>query len=215
MASESNPVEQGEDFANSIGTLDREEISELTDISTESVATTRSATDDTMKHGMTEKTGTSFFQLTMGTSSGEEVENEEEEEDDDERDDFESQISLNSSIQENGASTNREICSSDQFGVLRTKHKTIDVSQQSREFVTTINSDVQSGKNRNTADYEETSSQIAKTRVSTSTKLLGTDRVTASTSDAISGQRDIDRRGLDQHSGHHRRRERTDVLKNE
>ena len=42
LASESSPVEQGQDFATSTGTLDREEMSELSDISTEIVATTRS-----------------------------------------------------------------------------------------------------------------------------------------------------------------------------
>ena len=57
MASESTPVEQGQDFATSTGTLDREEMSELSDISTENVATTRSPTDNTMMFGMTEKTG--------------------------------------------------------------------------------------------------------------------------------------------------------------
>ena len=35
LASESTPVEQGHDFATSTGTLDREEMSELSDISTE------------------------------------------------------------------------------------------------------------------------------------------------------------------------------------
>ena len=38
LASESTPVEQGQDFATSTGTLDREEMSELSDISTEIVA---------------------------------------------------------------------------------------------------------------------------------------------------------------------------------
>ena len=42
LASESTPVEQGQDFANSTGTLDREEMSELSDISTEIVAARRS-----------------------------------------------------------------------------------------------------------------------------------------------------------------------------
>ena len=53
LASESTPVEQGQDFATSTGTLDREEKSELSDISTENVATTRSPTDNTMMVGMT------------------------------------------------------------------------------------------------------------------------------------------------------------------
>ena len=39
LASESTPVEQGHNFATSTGTLDREEMSELSDISTEIVAT--------------------------------------------------------------------------------------------------------------------------------------------------------------------------------
>ena len=41
LASEYTPVEQGQDFATSTGTLDREEMSELSDISTEIVATRR------------------------------------------------------------------------------------------------------------------------------------------------------------------------------
>ena len=54
LASESTPVEQGQDFATSTGTLDREEMSELFDISTEVVATRRSPTYNTMMAGMTE-----------------------------------------------------------------------------------------------------------------------------------------------------------------
>ena len=42
LANESTPVEQGQDFGTSTGTLDREEMSELSDISTEMVATKRS-----------------------------------------------------------------------------------------------------------------------------------------------------------------------------
>ena len=60
MASESTPVEQRRDFATSIGTLDREEMSELSDISTEIVTTTRSPTDNTMVHGVTKKSATSL-----------------------------------------------------------------------------------------------------------------------------------------------------------
>ena len=55
LASESTPVEQGQYFATSTGTLDREEMSELSDISTEIVATRRSPTDNTMMAGGTEK----------------------------------------------------------------------------------------------------------------------------------------------------------------
>ena len=53
LASESTPVERGQDFATSSGTLDREEMSELSDISTEIVATRRSPTDNTMMAGVT------------------------------------------------------------------------------------------------------------------------------------------------------------------
>ena len=56
LASESTPVEQGHDFATSTGTLDREEMS---DISTEIAATRRSPTDNTMMVGGTEKQTTS------------------------------------------------------------------------------------------------------------------------------------------------------------
>ena len=44
LASESTPVEQGQDFATATGTLDREEMSELSDISTEIMATRRCPT---------------------------------------------------------------------------------------------------------------------------------------------------------------------------
>ena len=90
LASESTPVEQGQDFATSIETLDREEMSELSDISTENVATTRSPTDNTMMHGVTEKPATSssfservkntlgnFFPFTMGAGTGDEAETQE------------------------------------------------------------------------------------------------------------------------------------------
>ena len=120
--------------------------------------------------------------------TGDEAETQEEEEDDDEQDDFVSQPSLNSSTHKNGAPTNKETRSSDRFGVVRTINKTKDASQQSREFVTFTNSEVQPGDSRNTglsnptmepeADYEKTTRQRGKTRVSTSTKLPGTNRVT-------------------------------------
>ena len=112
LASESTPVEQGQDFATSNGALDREEMSELSDISTENVTTTRSATDNTMTVGVTEKPATSssfservkntfgnFFPFTRETGTGDEAETQEEEEDDDEQDEFGSQVSLNSSTQ--------------------------------------------------------------------------------------------------------------------
>ena len=198
LASESTPVEPRQDFATSTGTLGREEMSELSDISIENVVTTRSSTDNTMVHGATEKPATSssfservkktlknFVPFTIGTGTCEEAETQEEEENDDEQDDFGSQVSLNSLTQENDAYTYRETGSIDRFGVVRTMSKTTNRSSQSGDFVTMKNSETRTGKKRNTglrnppADpevkHKETSRQRTKTRVSTSTKLLGTD----------------------------------------
>ena len=86
----------------------------------------------------------------MGRGTGDGVETQEEEEDDDEQDDVGSQLSLNSSTHKNGAPSNRETGSLDQFGVVRTTNKTIEGSQQSREFMTMTNSKMQPGKNWNT-----------------------------------------------------------------
>ena len=93
LASESTPVKQGQDFATSTGTLDREEMSELSNISTEIVATIRSTTDNTIMAGVTEKQATSssfservkntfgnIFPFTMGVAKGDESESQEEEE---------------------------------------------------------------------------------------------------------------------------------------
>ena len=141
LASESTPVELGRDFAFSTGTLDREEMSETSDISTENVATTRSPTDNSMMHGVTEKPATSssfservkntfgnFFPFTMGAGTGYEAETQEEEEDDDEQDDFGSQVSINSSTLEKDACTDRETGPKDRFGVVRTISKTTNGS---------------------------------------------------------------------------------------
>ena len=121
LASESTTVEQGQDFATSTGTLDREEMSELSDISTEIVATRRSPTDNTLMTGGTEKQTTSssfsermkntfgnIFPFTMGVGTGNEGESQEEEEDEDEQVDFESQVSLKSSTRENEGYVERE-----------------------------------------------------------------------------------------------------------
>ena len=76
----------------------------------------------------------------------------------------------------------------DQFGVVRTINKTTIGSGQSGDFETILSSEMRTGKNINTrlcnppadpeVNHEETSRQRIKTRVSTSTKLPGTDRVT-------------------------------------
>ena len=155
-------------------------MSELSDISMNSAATAGSPTDKTMMHGVTEITATSssfseqvkstwgkFFPFTMGLGTDDKVDTQEEEEGNAKFDDFEPQLSLNSSTHENEASTNMETGYSYHFGVVRTINKRIDGIEQSREFMTMTNSEVQTGKNRNTgssitpaepaADYEETS----------------------------------------------------------
>ena len=138
LASESTPVEQGHDFATSTGTLDREEMSELSDISTEIAATRRSPTDNTMMAGGTEKQTTSssfsermrntlgnIFPFTMGGGAGNEGESQEEE-DEEEQVDFGSQVSLNSSTQENEAYVRkRDWNHGTNFGVVRTISKEV------------------------------------------------------------------------------------------
>ena len=201
LASEYTPVEQGQDFATSTGTLDREEISEVSDISTKIVATRRSPTDNTMMAGVTEKHATSssfserakntfgnIFPFTMGVSTGDEGESQEEEEDDDEQVDFGSRVSLNSSTQENEAYTDKETGTMDKFGMVRTISKVTNTSGQSRDFVSMTNSETRTGENRNIGlgnasadpevDNEKTSRQRIKARITTSTKLTGIDRVT-------------------------------------
>ena len=200
LASESTPVEQGHDFATSTGTLDREEMSELSDISTEIAATRRSPTDNTMMAGGTEKQTTSssfsermrntlgnIFPFTMGGGAGNEGESQEEE-DEEEQVDFGSQVSLNSSTQENEAYVGRETGTMDKFGIVRTISKEVNTPGQSRDFAIMTNSELQTGESRNRGlgnaladpevDNEKTSRQRVKARISTSKKLPGTDRVT-------------------------------------
>ena len=143
LASKSTPVEQGHDFATSTGTLDREEMSELSDISTEIVAIRRSPTDNTMMAGGTEKQTTSssfsermrntlgnIFPFTMGGGAGNEGE---------------SQVSLNSSTQENEAYVGRETGTMDKFGVVTTISKEANTPGQSRGFAIMKNSEPQTG----------------------------------------------------------------------
>ena len=111
-------------------------MSELSDISTEVVATRRSPTDNTMVADATEKQTTSssftermkntfgiIFPLTMGAGTGNEGESQEEEEDDDEQVDSGSQLSLISSTQENDPYLGEEAGNKDKFGVVRTKQR--------------------------------------------------------------------------------------------
>ena len=79
--------------------------------------------------------------------------------------------------------TDRETGTMDQFGVVRTKSKTTNGLSQSGDFVNMTNSEMRTGKNRNTGlcnapadpevDHEKTSRQRIWTRVSTSTNYLG------------------------------------------
>ena len=200
LASESTPVEQGQDFATSTGTLDREEMSELSDISTEIVATRRSPTDNTMMAGLTEKQATSssfsesmkntfgnIFPFTKGVGTGNEGESQEEEEYDEVQVDFGSQVSLNSSTQENEAYTDRGTGTMDKFDVVRTISKNGNTSGQSRDLTSMTNTETRTGENRNMGlgnasadperDNEKTSRQRIKARISTSTKLPGIDGV--------------------------------------
>ena len=129
-----------------------------------------------------------IFPFTMGVGTGNEGEFQEEEEDEEEQVDFGSQVSLNSSTQENEAYVERENGTMDKFGVVRTISKEVNTPGQSRGFAIMINSEPQTGESRNRGlgnaladpevDNEKTSRQRVKARISTSTKLPGTDRVT-------------------------------------
>ena len=200
LASESTPVEQGHDFATSTGTLDREEMSELSDISTEVTATRRSPTDNTMMASGTGKQTTSssfsermkntfgnIFPFSMGGGAGNDGESQEEE-DEEEQGDFGSQVSLNSSIQESEAHVGRETGTMDKFGVVTTISKEANTPGQSKDFAIRTSSEPQPEESRTRGlgnaladpeiDNDKTSRQRIKARISTSTKLPGTDRVT-------------------------------------
>ena len=136
-------------------------MSELSDILTEIAATRRSPTDNTMMAGGTEKQTTSssfsermrntlgnIFPFTMGGGAGNECESQEEE-DEEEPVDFGSQVSLNSSTQENEAYVERETGTMDKFGVVRTISKEINPPGKSRGFAIMTNSEPQTGECRN------------------------------------------------------------------
>ena len=227
LASESTPVEQGHDFATSTGTLDREEMSELSDISAEVAATRRSPTDNTMMAGGTGKQTTSssfsermkstfgnIFPFTMGGGAGNEVETQEEE-DEEEQGDFGSQVSLNSSIQESETHVGRETGTMDKFGVVTTISKEANTSGQSKDFANRTSSEPQHGESRTRGlgnalmdpemNHEKTLKQRVKARISTSTKLPGTDRVTPPLVTPLMDNGGSTRGSLKQHSGQFRR----------
>ena len=124
----------------------------------------------------------------MGVGTGNEGESQEEEQDEEEQVDFGSQVSLNSSTQENEAYVERETGTIDKFGVVRTISKEVNTPGQSRGFAIMTSSEPQTGESRNKGlgnaladpeiDREKTSRQRVKARISTSTRLPGTDRVT-------------------------------------
>ena len=123
----------------------------------------------------------------MGGGAGNEGESQEEE-DEEEQVDFGSQVSLNSSTQENEAYVERETGTMDKIGVVRTISKEVNTTGQSRGFAIMTNSEPRTGESRNRGlgnalvdpelDNEKTSRQIVKARISTSTKLPGTNKVT-------------------------------------
>ena len=102
--------------------------------------------------------------------------------------DFGSQVSLNSSTQDNEAYVERETGTMDKLGVVRTINKEVNKPGQSRGFAIMTNSEPQTGESINKGlgnaladpevDNEKTSRQRVKARISISTKLPGTDRVT-------------------------------------
>ena len=123
----------------------------------------------------------------MGVGTGNEGESQEEEEDEDEQLDFGSQVSLNSSTQENEAYIGRD-WNHGQIWLVRTISKEVNTPAQSRDFAIMTNSEPRTGESRNRGlgnaladpevDNEKSSRQRVKDRISTSTKLPGTDRVT-------------------------------------
>ena len=129
-----------------------------------------------------------IFPFTMGVGTGNEGESQEKEEVKDEQVDFGSQVSLNSSTQENEAYVDRETGTMDKFGVVRMISKDANTPGQSRGFASMTNSETRTGDSRNKGlgnaladpevDNKKTSRQRIKARISTSTKLPGIDRVT-------------------------------------
>ena len=116
----------------------------------------------------------------MGVGTGNEGESQEEEEDEDEQLDFGSQVSLNSSTQENEAYIGRD-WNHGQIWLVRTISKEVNTPAQSRDFAIMTNSEPRTGESRNRGlgnaladpevDNEKSSRQRVKDRISTSTKL--------------------------------------------
>ena len=130
-----------------------------------------------------------IFPFTMGVGTRNEGESQEEEDHIEEQVDFGSQVSLNSSTQENEAYTDRETGTLDKIGVVRTISKDTNTSGQSRDFVSMTKSETRTGEIRNLGlgnawaepevdNEKKTSRQRIKARIPTSTKLPGIDRVT-------------------------------------
>ena len=133
-----------------------------------------------------------IFPFTMGAGTGNEGESQEEAKDDDEHVDSGSQISLNSSTQENEPYLGEETGNKDKFGVVRTISKEVNTPGQSRGFAIMTNSEQRTGENRKTGlgdaladpevDSEKTSRQRIRARISTGDRQGDT-----ATSDATRG----------------------------
>ena len=200
LASESTPVEQGHDFATSTGTLDREEMSELSDISTEVTATRRSPTDNTMMAGGTGKQTTSssfsermkntfgnIFPFSMGGGAGNDGSPRRKRM---KRSKGTLDLKSVSIVRSRRvrAHVGRETGTMDKFGVVTTISKEANTPGQSKDFAIRTSSEPQTGESRTRGlgnaladpeiDNDKTSRQRVKARISTSTKLPGTDRVT-------------------------------------
>ena len=150
------------------------------------VGTEKQTTSSSFSERMRNTLG-NIFPFTMGGGAGNEGESQEEE-DEEEQGDFESQVSLNSSTQENEAYVGKETGTMDKFGVVTTISKEANTPGQSKDFAIMTTSELQAEESRNRGlgnaladhevDNEKTSRQRVKARISTSTKLPGTDRVT-------------------------------------
>ena len=107
------------------------------------IQTTSSSFTERMKNTLRK-----IFPFTMGVGTGNEGESQESKEDDDEQVDFGSQVSLNSSTQENEACVERETGTMDKIGVVRTLRKDSNTPGQSRGLAIMTNSEQRTVENR-------------------------------------------------------------------
>ena len=144
--------------------------------------TTSSSFSERMKN-----TFGNIFPFSMGGGAGNDGESQEEE-DEEEQGDFGSQVILNGSIQGNEAHVGRKTGTMEKFGVVTTISKEANTPGQSKDFAIRTSSEPQPGESRTRGlgnasmdpeiDKDKTLKQRVKARISTSTKLPVTDRVT-------------------------------------